>query len=93
MINTFILEGELVGIHENSIDLLIDNKMKVNVLASPSMIEIINEVEAGSPFVGIQGKIVQDEEQNLKIFMEKFSFVSLEQVRPEQAKKHSDKSR
>lgn len=93
MINTFILEGELIAIHENSIDLLIDNKMKINVLASHSMIEIINEVEAGSPFVGIQGRIIQDEEQNLKVFMEKFSFVSLEQVRPEQTKNHIDKSR
>ena len=43
MINTFIIEGELVDIHEDSIDILIDNHIKMNVLVFPTMIEIINE--------------------------------------------------
>lgn len=75
MINTFIIEGELVGIHNDSIDILIDNKIKMNVLASPTMIEIINESETIAPIVGINGRFILDKDNNIKMLCEKFTFL------------------
>ena len=75
MINTFIIEGELVGIHEDSIDILIDNHIKMNVLAFPTMIEIINESETISPIIGINGRFILDKENNIKMLCEKFTFL------------------
>ena len=88
MINTFILEGELVGIHEDSIDILIEDNHKINILTSPSMISIINEVETISPYVGLQGRFITDEKDNLKLYLEKFSFLSRERETP--PKKHTE---
>ena len=91
MINTFILEGELVGIHEDSIDLLVDNHIKINISVLPSMLEIINEVETISPYVGLQGRLITDEKENLRLFLEKFSFLSRERETP--PKKHTEPNR
>lgn len=75
MINTFIIEGELVGIHNDSIDILTDNKIKINVLAFPTMIEIINESETIAPIVGINGRFILDKDNNIKMLCEKFTFL------------------
>ena len=75
MINTFIIEGELVGIHNDSIEILIDNKIKMNVLAFPTMIEIINESETIAPIVGINGRFILDKDNNIKMLCEKFTFL------------------
>lgn len=75
MINTFIIEGELVDIHEDSIDILVDNHIKMNVLAFPTMIEIINESETISPIIGINGRFIQDKDNNIKMLCEKFTFL------------------
>jgi len=91
MINAFILEGELVGIHDDSIDLLVDNQMKINISVRPSMLEIINEVETISPYVGLQGRFIVDEKDNLRLFLEKFSFLSRERDNP--PKKHTEPNR
>ena len=75
MINTFIIEGELVGIHNDSIDILIDNKIKMNVLAFPTMIEIINESDTIAPIIGINGRFILDKNNNIKMLCEKFTFL------------------
>ena len=75
MINTFIIEGELVDIHNDSIDILIDNMIRMNVLASPTMIKIINESETISPIVGINGRFILDKDNNIKMLCEKFTFL------------------
>lgn len=75
MINTFIIEGELVDIHDDSIDIIIDNHIKMNVLAFPTMIEIINESETISPIISIQGRFIQDKDNDIKMLCEKFTFL------------------
>ena len=91
MINTFIIEGELVGIHNDSIDILIDNKIKMNVLAFPTMIEIINGLETISPIIGINGRFIQDKDNNIKMLCEKFTFLC--RNRDLEKKKHKEYER
>ena len=78
MISEFIIEGELVGIHDDSIDLLIDNQIQLNILMRPSMIDIINEAETISPIISVQGRFILDKDKNPKMFVEKFMYRYLE---------------
>lgn len=78
MINTFIIEGEVVDIYNNSIDIIIDNNIKMNVLTFPTMIEILNEYETTSPIIGISGKFILDKDNNIKMLGEKFTILTRE---------------